>query len=181
MYARCPAGGPARHRFSRPCDYSPASTSQRPGATHADVFDRLLRLLALTPGQDHAASAERLVTAAPDNGMLARYAASLLVDGQAPRDLKFAFASSSSSADALDELRCCLVQELVLRGVPIAENPENRSLGDLAVDGQPIPPRCSRNSPGGGRSSGRAPLVMRGPTGQSCQSSCGSGMPMERA
>ncbi|WP_458247162.1 DUF6183 family protein [Streptomyces sp. MAI_2237] len=91
---------------------------------YRSVFDRLLRLLALTPGQEHAASAERLVAAVPDSGKLARHAASLLAEGQAPQDLKFAFASGSSSADVRDELRCCLVQELVLRGVPIAENPE---------------------------------------------------------
>ncbi|MFJ9724738.1 DUF6183 family protein [Streptomyces sp. NPDC101209] len=92
---------------------------------YRSVFDRLLRLLALTPGQEHAESAARVVAAAPDNGKLARYAASLLADGQDPKALKSAFAARSSSADdALDELRCCLVQELVLRGVSIAENPE---------------------------------------------------------
>jgi hypothetical protein len=91
---------------------------------YRSVFDRLLRLLTTTSGQEHVEQALRLVSAAsPGNRKLVRYAASLLADGQTAKDLALAFAGGSSRAAASEELRACLVQELVLRGVTVAESP----------------------------------------------------------
>ncbi|MGW2834990.1 DUF6183 family protein [Streptomyces sp. NPDC001286] len=89
------------------------------------VFDHLLRLLTTTPGQEHVEQSVRLVSAAaPDNPKLARYAASFLAESQAPQDLTWVFTEGGARAGAPEELRCCLVQELVLRGVTTADTPE---------------------------------------------------------
>ncbi|MET9896635.1 DUF6183 family protein [Streptomyces sp. NPDC006465] len=91
---------------------------------YRSVFDRLLRLLTMAPGPEHVEQAVRLVSAAsPGNRKLARYAASLLAEGQTPDDLTFVFAGGSSRAAASEELRACLVHEMVLRSVTIAELP----------------------------------------------------------
>lgn len=91
---------------------------------YRSVFDRLLRLLTMTPGPEHAEQAVRLVYAASArNRRLVRYAASLLAAGQSPHDLTFVFAGGSSRAAPSEELRACLVHEMVLRGVTIAELP----------------------------------------------------------
>ncbi|MYT69755.1 MULTISPECIES: DUF6183 family protein [unclassified Streptomyces] len=91
---------------------------------YRSVFDRLLRLLTTASGQEHVEQALRLVSAAsPGNRKLLRYAASLLADGQTPKDLAITFTGGSSHAAASDELRACLVHELVLRDVTIAELP----------------------------------------------------------
>ncbi|KOG08086.1 MULTISPECIES: DUF6183 family protein [Streptomyces] len=83
------------------------------------VLDHLLRLLATTPGPGNAAQALRLVASAFDSsGKGARYPASLLATGHTAEDLAPAFTGSAS-----DELRSCLLQELVLRGAPVAQNP----------------------------------------------------------
>ncbi|MFE5597359.1 DUF6183 family protein [Streptomyces sp. NPDC056549] len=89
------------------------------------VLDRLLRLLTTTPGQEHVEQALRLLSAAGSTKRkLARYAASLLAAGQAPENLIAVFAGRSSRAGASEELRMCLVHELVLRGVTIEKAPE---------------------------------------------------------
>lgn len=91
---------------------------------YRSVFDRLLRLLTTTSGQEQVEQTLRLVAAAsPGNRKLARYTASLLADGQTPQDLSFVFAGGSSRAAASEELRACLVHELALRGVTVAESP----------------------------------------------------------
>lgn len=92
---------------------------------YRSVFDRLLRLLTTTRGRDHVVQAVRLVSAAGSTQRkLPRYAASLLAEGQTPRELAPVFAGGSSQAGASEELRACLVHELVLRGVPVTEVPE---------------------------------------------------------
>lgn len=92
---------------------------------YRSVFDHLLRLLATTPGQEHVEQALRLVSVAePTKRKLARYAASLLAAGQTPENLTAVFAGGSSRAGASEELRMCLVHELVLRGVTVGEMPE---------------------------------------------------------
>ncbi|MEV0265437.1 DUF6183 family protein [Streptomyces sp. NPDC050617] len=102
---------------------------------YGSVFDRLLRLLTTTPGQGHVEQALRLLSAAgarPASGSgsgsakrkPARYAASLLAAGQAPENLTVVFAGGSSRAGASEELRSCLVHELVLRGVALGDLPE---------------------------------------------------------
>lgn len=91
---------------------------------YRSVFDHLLRLLTMTSGQEHVEQALRLVSAAlPSNRQLVRYAASLLAADQTAKDLAIPFVGGSSRAAASDELRACLVHELVLRGVTIAELP----------------------------------------------------------
>ncbi|MET8544873.1 DUF6183 family protein [Kitasatospora sp. NPDC004799] len=83
------------------------------------VLDRLLRLLAGTAGAENAAQALRLVaTAEVTSRELDRSTASLLASGQEPADLAAAFTGRAS-----EELRACLVHELVLRGVAVAELP----------------------------------------------------------
>ncbi|WP_329095337.1 DUF6183 family protein [Streptomyces sp. NBC_01439] len=86
---------------------------------YRSVFDRVLRLLATTPGFDNASQALRLVSSAEVAGRkLDRYTASLLASGHEPADLAVAF-----SGHASEELRACLVHELVLRGVDIEATP----------------------------------------------------------
>jgi len=89
---------------------------------YRSVGDYVLRLLTLAPGRDNVEQALRLIaTASPADRRRQRYAASLLAAGQSPADLVVAFAGGASSGGAPEELRACLVHELVLRGTAIAE------------------------------------------------------------
>ncbi len=86
---------------------------------YRSVFDHLLRLLATTAGPENIAQALRLVTSSEvSNRKLDRYAASLLASSHESKDLAAAFTGGAS-----EELRACLVHELVLRGVVVAEVP----------------------------------------------------------
>ncbi|MFE7115695.1 DUF6183 family protein [Streptomyces sp. NPDC057654] len=106
---------------------------------YRSVFDRLLRLLTTAPGRGHIEQALRLLSAGGSGSgsasgagagagaakrKPARYAASLLAAGQAPENLTAVFAGGSSRARASEELRMCLVHELVLRGVALGDFPE---------------------------------------------------------
>ncbi|MFI5888514.1 DUF6183 family protein [Actinoplanes sp. NPDC051513] len=82
------------------------------------VYERLLRLLALTAGAQYITQAVRMVTAT-DDATLRRQAASLLSAGQSSWGLAALF----SDGDADEELCACLVQELVLRGVEVQKIP----------------------------------------------------------
>ncbi|WP_109005316.1 DUF6183 family protein [Streptomyces rishiriensis] len=83
------------------------------------VFDYLLRLLATTSGPGNVAQALRLVSSAgAADGKLDRYAASLLASSQPAKELAVAF-----TGHATEELRACLVHELVLRGAGVMETP----------------------------------------------------------
>ncbi|MEU1853619.1 DUF6183 family protein [Streptomyces sp. NPDC019990] len=83
------------------------------------VFDHLLRLLATTPGPGHVAQALRLVPSAENAGRkLDRHAASLLASSHPTGELTVAFSGKAS-----EELRACLVHELVLRGVDVTAIP----------------------------------------------------------
>ncbi|WP_324783183.1 DUF6183 family protein [Streptomyces sp. H51] len=86
---------------------------------YRSVFDYLLRLLATTPGPNNVAQALRLVssTEAADR-KLDCYTASLLASSQPAEELAVVF-----SGHATEELRACLVHELVLRGVDVTESP----------------------------------------------------------
>lgn len=91
---------------------------------YGSVFDRLLRLLTTTPGQENVEQVLRLVSAAGSGGRKRdRYVASLLASAQAPEDLAVVFAGSGARGGASDELRACLVHEMVLRGVAVTEAP----------------------------------------------------------
>ncbi|MEU6546388.1 DUF6183 family protein [Streptomyces sp. NPDC046859] len=83
------------------------------------VFNYLLRLLATTPGSGNVAQALRLVSSAEAaDRKLDRYTASLLASSQPAEGLAVAF-----TGRAPEELRACLVHELVLRGVDVTESP----------------------------------------------------------
>lgn len=82
------------------------------------VFDFLLRLLATTRGRRHVEQALRVLAAAErSERKRARLLASMLAGSQAPEDLAPAFAGGDSGL--AEELRACLVHELVLREVAI--------------------------------------------------------------
>jgi len=91
---------------------------------YRSVFDRLLRLLAATPGSANLVQALRLVSAARACGRsLERYAASQLAAGHAPTDLAAVLFGGGGAVGAAEELRACVVHELVLRGVAVYELP----------------------------------------------------------
>ncbi|MFI8300946.1 DUF6183 family protein [Streptomyces nigra] len=99
-------------------------SSATPIWQYRSVSNHLLRLLAMTPGPENVEQALRLLRAASrGNRKVARHAASLLADGQAAKDLGIVFAGGSSraAAAASEEFRACLLQELLLRNVTIAE------------------------------------------------------------
>ncbi|MFF4384808.1 DUF6183 family protein [Kitasatospora sp. NPDC001547] len=84
---------------------------------YRSVFDHLLRLLATTAGPENVAQALRLVSSAEAaSTQLDRYTASLLASSHEATDLAAAFTGRAS-----EELRACLVHELVLRGVVVEE------------------------------------------------------------
>ncbi|MFI5649247.1 DUF6183 family protein [Kitasatospora sp. NPDC051705] len=86
---------------------------------YRSVFDHLLRLLATTSGPENVIQALRLVSSAEvTSRKLDRYTASLLASSHEAADLAAAFTGRAS-----EELRACLVHELVLRGVVVGEVP----------------------------------------------------------
>jgi Family of unknown function (DUF6183) len=89
-----------------------------------ETFDHRLRVSATTAGRENVVEAVRLVSETQDLGrMPARYAASLLASCQTPEDLAAAFDGDRRPGSASEELRACLVHELVLRGVDVANTP----------------------------------------------------------
>jgi len=111
---------------------------------YRNVFDRTLRLLTLTPGATD--QAVRLIAVVQDRRLI-RYAASLLASAHTVADLGVVFDAGGS-----EELRACLLQELVLRGAevhhPWAVSPHWRHhpLGWLpssltSIEGRPSLPR----------------------------------------
>ncbi|MGW1614709.1 DUF6183 family protein [Streptomyces sp. NPDC002285] len=92
---------------------------------YRSVYDHVLRLRTTTPGVGHIEHAVRLVASvtsvAPKQ---ARYAASLLASGQDPEQLGTAFAGGSTRGSGAEELRACLRQELILRGVQVSALPD---------------------------------------------------------
>ncbi|MFI0448629.1 DUF6183 family protein [Actinomadura sp. 6N118] len=80
------------------------------------VFDHVLRLLATTPGRANVEQVVRL-DAATGSHRRTRYVASVLGSCQSPSDLAVIF----DAPDASEELRACIVHELVLRGEPVAQ------------------------------------------------------------
>ncbi|WP_406134503.1 DUF6183 family protein [Streptomyces albidoflavus] len=86
---------------------------------YRSVFGHLLRLLATTAGPENLTEALRLVSSpeAADRRR-DRHVASLLASCRRPEELTVVF-----SGHASEELRACLVHELVLRGVAVDEEP----------------------------------------------------------
>lgn len=104
----------------------------RPGAEqvwqYGSVFTHLFRLLATTPGAENVRQALRLVAAAaPGDRNLERSAASVLASGHSAEELAMLFTGGGGRSGAVpgasEELRACLVQELILRGVAVADTP----------------------------------------------------------
>ncbi len=86
---------------------------------YRSVFDHLLGLLATTSGPGNVAQALRLVSSAEAaERKLGRYTASLLASSQPSEELAVAF-----TGNATEELRACLVHEMVLRGADVTETP----------------------------------------------------------
>jgi hypothetical protein len=86
---------------------------------YRNVLDHVLRLLATTPGPGHVAQALRLVTAPEVAGRgRDRATASLLASSHPVEELAVAYTGHAS-----EELRACLVHELVLRDVAVTETP----------------------------------------------------------
>ncbi|MFV2009405.1 DUF6183 family protein [Micromonospora sp. LOL_027] len=108
---------------------------------YRSVFNRTLRLLTLTPGVTD--QAVRLISVVQDRRQV-RYAASLLASAHTVTDLGVVFDAGRS-----EELRACLLQELVLRGAKVhhrwAESPHWRHhpLGWLPLSLTPIEGRPS--------------------------------------
>ncbi|MFF9017996.1 DUF6183 family protein [Streptomyces sp. NPDC014870] len=91
----------------------------RPIWQYGSVFDHLLRLLATNPGPGNVVQALRLVSSTEvAQRELDHYTASLLASGHPAEELAAAFTGNAS-----EELRACLVHELVLRGVAVTETP----------------------------------------------------------
>ncbi|MFC8377128.1 DUF6183 family protein [Streptomyces albidoflavus] len=86
---------------------------------YRSLFGHLLRLLATTAGPQNVTEALRLVSSpeAADRRR-DRHVASLLASCRRPEELAVVF-----SGHASEELRACLVDELVLRGVAVDEEP----------------------------------------------------------
>ncbi|MGY4740553.1 DUF6183 family protein [Streptomyces sp. ATMOS53] len=91
----------------------------RPIWQYGSVFDHLLRLLTTNPGPGNVVQALRLVSS-PEvaHRKLDHYTASLLASSHPAEELAAAFTGNAS-----EELRACLVHELVLRGVAVTETP----------------------------------------------------------
>lgn len=86
---------------------------------YRSVLDRLVQMLATTEGPGNAVQAVRLVSSTGiGTPRLDRYLASMLASGHRAEDLAAVFAGGAS-----DELCACLIQELVLRDVVVAETP----------------------------------------------------------
>ncbi|SDT29891.1 hypothetical protein SAMN05216371_1815 [Streptomyces sp. TLI_053] len=101
--------------------HRPTSAAADAPVVFDELFGRLVRLLAVTRGPGHVDELLRLlVEGRPDDPEFDRYAASLLACCQAPADLAVVYAEGAAASE---ELRACLLQELVLRGVPVAETP----------------------------------------------------------
>ncbi|MFF2655851.1 DUF6183 family protein [Kitasatospora sp. NPDC058032] len=96
----------------------------RSAAEFDRLFDRLVRLLAVTPGAGHVGQLLRMLAAAgPDDPERDRYLASVLAACRRPADLAVVFDDGDTAAVVSEELRACLLHELVLRGVPVEEIP----------------------------------------------------------
>lgn len=87
------------------------------------AFDHVLRLLAVTPGRQNIGQALRLLAAADGGRQHARYVASVLASSQAPDDLAVIFAGGAAHGGGSEELRACLIHEMVLRGTSVEDIP----------------------------------------------------------
>ncbi|WP_373561144.1 DUF6183 family protein [Streptomyces sp. OV198] len=108
----------------------------------------VVRVLALTPGRGSLVQLLRLLDerrpSTAGSGLLPRFVASLLAEHQQVTDLAATTVCDGREWERLDELRACLFQELVLRGVDIDTFPALRSWPLVRHGGTPWPGcRCT--------------------------------------
>ncbi|MFI6848176.1 DUF6183 family protein [Kitasatospora sp. NBC_00085] len=95
------------------------------GAEHRYLFDRILWDVTTTPGRENVGHAMRLGLATRTRtGRPVRRAAAVLAAHQSVADLAALFTPGRPYDDTPDELRACLIHELVLRDAPVAQSPE---------------------------------------------------------
>ncbi|MBV6699745.1 DUF6183 family protein [Kitasatospora aureofaciens] len=95
------------------------------GGEHQYLFNRILWDVTTAPGRENVGHALRLGLATRSSSRRpVRRAAAVLAAHQSPQDLAPVFAPGTTYDAASDELRACLIHELVLRDAPIARLPE---------------------------------------------------------
>ncbi|MFI6774440.1 DUF6183 family protein [Nocardia sp. NPDC050412] len=99
------------------------ATETDPMWQYTGVFDHLLRMLIMTPGPNHVTGALRIIAASRPSKRRARYLASLLASSLSTEDAVAAFAEAGVAGAISEELRACLLHEIVLRGVVVSEHP----------------------------------------------------------
>lgn len=101
----------------------------------------VFRLLATTPGPRNVVEALRLVSSTESaDRELGRYAAPLLASSHPVEELAVAF-----TGHAPEELRACLVHELVLRGADVTETPGIAGWA-MSPQTEPVPAFASATS-----------------------------------
>ncbi|MFF2149037.1 DUF6183 family protein [Kitasatospora sp. NPDC058190] len=107
--------------------------SGRAGAEHQYLFDRILWDVVTRPGRVHVERALGLGLATRSrSGRPVRRAAAVLAEHQRPSALAGVFEAAPDDATAPEELRACLLHELVLRGAPVAKLPEARAWAEAS-------------------------------------------------
>ncbi|MFE3502443.1 DUF6183 family protein [Kitasatospora sp. NPDC059146] len=98
------------------------------GAEHASLYDHVLWDVISTPGRvhvEHAFALKPAVSLRP--GRPLHRTAAVLAEYQPLEALAWVFEAPAGHPRVPEELRACLVQELVLRGAPVAELPAARA------------------------------------------------------
>ncbi|MFI6317698.1 DUF6183 family protein [Nonomuraea sp. NPDC050556] len=91
---------------------------------YRSVFDSVLRLLTVAAGPEHMGQTLRLVSVVGEGDRKsARYLASLLASNHSAEDLTRVFAGGLRSEVGSEEIRACLVHELILRDTVLEEWP----------------------------------------------------------
>lgn len=97
--------------------------ADRPVWQFQSLFDSILRLLVKSPDREHLSHVLHLVgVTGSGEGRQARYMASLLASSKPAEDLAVVFAGGSQHK-AAEELRACLIHELILRDQDVDEFP----------------------------------------------------------
>ncbi|MDP9868654.1 MULTISPECIES: DUF6183 family protein [Streptosporangium] len=98
--------------------------SSNPIWQYRSVFNSVLRLLTVAAGREHMEQTLRLLAVVGEGDRKkARYLASLLGSNHSAEDLAQVFAGGLRSGGGLEELRACLVHELILRDSVIENVP----------------------------------------------------------
>lgn len=132
------------------------------GAEHDYLYERILWDVATRPGRVHVERALELKLAVSSRiGRPVRRAAAVLAEYQPLGALAWVFAAPADHPRVPEELRAQLLQELVLRGAPVAKLPEARAWAAASpywaghpfarlpwtldpIEGKPVMPHYSR-------------------------------------